>query len=78
MTLTDYIFAKTAQFIGSVIYEWTAKHANLVDRGILCRHGVMCGRECFDCRADLMDIAYIRRELEHIVALHDLNEIWEK
>jgi len=76
MTITDYIFAKTAQFIGSLIYEWTAKHADLVDRGILCRHGVICGSDCIDCCADLMDIEYIRRELEHVLALEELNEIW--
>lgn len=76
MTLTDYIFAKTAQFVGGLIYEWTAKHADLIDRGILCRHGVMCDVDCLDCLADMSDLAYIRRELEHVLALEELNEIW--
>lgn len=76
MTLTDYIFAKTAKFIGHVVESWYAKFADLFDRGIVCKHGAMCDEDCLDCLADMMDVAYIRRELEHVLALEELNEIW--
>lgn len=76
MTFTDYIFAKTAKFTGRVVESWYAKFADLFDRGILCRHGVMCDEYCLDCLADQMDLTYIRREIEHVLALEELNEIY--
>lgn len=76
MNVQDYIIAKTAPVINGFVESWYAKLADLFDRGIICKHGAMSDEDCYDCIAEQSDLAYIRKEIEHIIALQELGEIW--